>query len=107
MNIHSTFHISLLEPYTDNPLPARRKEPPPPVETEGEPEYKLDEIVDSRLYRGSQLQYRAKWTGYPPEHDNVWDPASDCENTSIAVERFHQSYPHKPRRRKQNRNLKR
>ena len=69
MNIHSTFHISLVEPYSNNPLPSQRKEPPLPVETEGEPEYELDEIVDSRLYCGSQLQYRAKWTGYPPEHD--------------------------------------
>ena len=102
MKIHSTFHISLLEPYSDSPLPSQRKEPPLPVETEGEPEYELDEIVDSRLYRGSQLQYRAKWTGYPPENDNVWYPASDFENASMAVEQFHQSYPHKPRRGNQN-----
>ena len=107
MKIHSTFHISLLEPYSDNPLPSQRKGPPPPVETEWEPEYELDEIVDSRLYRGSQLQYRAKWTGSPAQHDNVWYPASDFENASIAVERFHQSYPHKARRGNQNRNRKR
>ena len=50
MKIHSTFHISLLEPYSDNPLPSERKEPPPPIETKGEPKYELDEIADSRLY---------------------------------------------------------
>ena len=107
MKIHSAFHISLLEPYSDNPVPSRRNEPPLPIETEGEPEYKLDEIVDSRLYRGNQLQYRAKWTGYPAERNNVWYPASNFENASIAIERFHQSYTHKPHRGNQNRNRKR
>ena len=86
MRIHSAFHISLLELYSNNPLPSQRKEPAPPIEIEGEPEYELDEIVDSRLYRGNQLQYRAKWTGYPPEHDKVCYPASNFENASIAIE---------------------
>ena len=104
MKIHLTFHILLLEPYSDNPLPSQRKEPPLPLETEGGPEYELEEIVDSRLYRGNQLQYRAKWTGYPSEHDKVWYPASNFENSSIAIERFNQSYPHKSRRGNQNRN---
>ena len=51
MRIHSTFHISLLEPYSDNPLPSQRKKPPPLIESEGEPEDELDERVDMRLYR--------------------------------------------------------
>ena len=106
MRIHSTFHISLLEPYSDNSLPSQRKEPPPPIDTKGEPEYELDELVDSRLYGGTHLQYRAKWTGFPPEHDKVWYPANNFENASIAIERFHQSYPHKPRRGNQNPNQK-
>ena len=96
MKIRSTFHISLLEPYSDNPLTTQGKEPPLPLETEDEPEHELDEIVDWRLYRRNQLKYRAKWTGYPPEHDKGWYPASNFENTSIAIERFHQSYSHKP-----------
>ena len=98
MRIHSTFHISLLERYSDNPLAPQRKEPPVPIETKGEPEYELDEIVDSRLYRRNQLQYRAKWIGYSPEHDNGWYTASNFENVNITIEPFHQSYPHKPPR---------
>ena len=89
MKIHSTFHISLLEPYSENLLRSQRKELLMPIETEGEPEYELDVMVDSRLYRRNQLQYRAKWTGYSPKHDKVWYPASDFENASIAIERFH------------------
>src|SRR5713226_5612635 len=70
MRIHPVFHISLLEPHTNNPLQSQKQEPPLPIETEGEPEYKLDEIVDSRLHYG-KLQDRAKWTGYSPQHDKT------------------------------------
>ena len=95
MKIHNTIHISLLEPYENNKLPAQRQEPPPPIIIEGEPEYELEEIVDSRLYYG-KLQYRAKWTGYSPEHDKVWYPASNFENAVNAKQRFHERYPEKP-----------
>jgi len=43
MAIHSTFHISLLEPYQDNRFPSQIKEPPPPIQIEGEDEYEHDE----------------------------------------------------------------
>jgi len=95
MKIHNTIHISLLEPYNDNKLPSLRQEPPPPIIIEGEPEYELEEIVDARLYHG-KLQYRAKWTRYSPEHDRVWYPASNFENTVHAKQRFHERYPEKP-----------
>jgi len=95
MRIHNTIHISLLEPYEDNKLPSQRQEPPPPIIIEGEPEYELEEIVDARLYHG-KLQYRAKWTGYSPEHDRVWYPASNFENAEHARTRFHERYPEKP-----------
>ena len=73
MRIQNTFRISLLELYHDNKFSSQRTEPPPPIIIEGEPEYELEQIIDSRLhYR--KLRYRAKWTGYPPEHDKVWYP---------------------------------
>jgi len=50
MRIHNTFHISLLELYHDDKLPSQRIQPPPAIIIEGEPEYKLEEIIDSRLH---------------------------------------------------------
>jgi len=70
MAIHNTFHISLLEPYEDNQFPLQIKEPPPSIQIEGEEEYELKEIIDSRLHY-NKFQYRAKWKGYSPEHDKV------------------------------------
>jgi len=95
MKIHNTFHISLLELYNDNKLPSQRSEPPPPILIEGEPEYELEEIIDSRLHY-NKLQYRAKSTGYSPEHDKTWYPADNFENTDLAKRNFHSRYPDKP-----------
>ena len=96
MTIHNTFHISLLEPYENNKFPSQIQTPLPPIESDGEPEYELEEIIDSRLHRNS-LHYRAKWTGYSPEHDKTWYPAENFSNASIAIEQFHSRYPGKPR----------
>jgi len=73
MRIHNTFHISLLELYHNDKFSSQREQTPPPIIIEGEPEYELEQIIDSRLHYG-KLQYRAKWTGYPPEHNKVWYP---------------------------------
>jgi len=95
MAIHNTFHISLLEPYQDNRFPSQIKEPPPPIQIEGEDEYELDEIIHSRLHY-HKLQYRAKWKAYSPEHDKVWNPAKNFDNAEHTVQRFDRRYPGKP-----------
>jgi len=95
MKIHNTFHISLLEIYRDDKFSSQRTQPPPPIIIEGEPESELEHIIDSRLHYG-KLQYRAKWTGYSPEHDIVWYPYEDLENAGIAKQQFHQKYHRKP-----------
>jgi len=95
MAIYNTFHISLLEPDQDNRFPSQIKEPPPPIQREGEDIYELDEIIDSRLHY-NKLQYRAKWKGHSPEHDKVWYPAENFNNAEHAVQRFHRRYPGKP-----------
>jgi len=95
MAIHNTFHISLLEPYQDSRFPSQIKEPLSPIQIEGEDEYKLDGIIDSRLHY-NKLHYRAKWKGYSPEHDKVWYPAENFNNAEHTVQRFHRRYPRKP-----------
>jgi len=85
MAIQNTFHISLLGPYHDNLFPSDIKEPAPPIQIEGEDEYELEEIIDSRLHY-NKLQYRAKWKGHSPEHDKVWYPAENFNHAEHKVQ---------------------
>ena len=93
MQIHPVFHSNLLRLDPDNPLPGQVQEPPPPIEIEGEEEFEVSKIKDSRRYRG-RLQYRVDWMGYPP--DDVWYNAENFENSPDLVREFHAKYPRKP-----------
>ena len=95
MKVHPTFHVSLLETYQDNPRPSQVKPPPPPIEMDGNEEYELEEILNSR-YRYKKLQYKAKWKGYTAEHDQEWYTADNFNNAELAVQQFHERYPRKP-----------
>jgi hypothetical protein len=97
--IHPVFHVSMLEPSTPNSIPGRTNSPPPPVEIDGELEYEVEEILDSKLDRRKriQLQYFVQWSGYEGQPDEFsWLDASDLENSSELVADFHAKYPDKP-----------
>jgi hypothetical protein len=96
MKIHPVFHSNLLRLDPENPLPGQVHKPADPVEIEGQLEYEVDKILDSRIYYG-RLQYRASWVGYPP--DSMWYEAENFENSADAVREFHAAYPRKPGRR--------
>jgi hypothetical protein len=53
--IHNVFHVSLLEPYHENPISERHQEPPAPVEIEGQEEFEVQEVLDSKKIRGKLL----------------------------------------------------
>ncbi|TKA73877.1 hypothetical protein B0A49_11860, partial [Cryomyces minteri] len=91
-DVHPVFHTSLLRPATGDPLPGQVNAVPPPVVVNGEEEWEVDEIYDSRIIH-RQLQYLVKWTG-----DNVpsWQPASFVTNATDLLADFYQRYPNKP-----------
>ena len=88
--IHDVFHRSLLKKYVKPVEPSPL--PPPPVLVEGNLEFEISRILDSRVLRGS-LQYLVHWRGYGPE-ERMWVPASDV-NASRLVRAFHRSHPDK------------
>jgi len=89
--IHWLQSNSLLDRVADDCLVGQRVGPPLPVMVDGEEEYQVSSVEDSRVYR-SQLQYLIRWT----DHDSLtWEPAKFVDGLQ-AVGEFHQSYPGKP-----------
>ena len=57
--VHPVFYVSQLELLTPNTIPNRIQPPPPPVEVDDDIEYKIAEILDSKLdqHRKCKLLY--------------------------------------------------
>lgn len=83
--IHNRFHTSLLRPAGNNPLPSQQTDdaqPPGILMNDGEVEYGIDEILNSRLRkvgRGKRKEVLVKWTGYAKP---TWHPEIDFLETS-------------------------
>ena len=97
--IHPVFHVSMIEPSAPNPFPGRNSVPDPPVIIDGEPEYKISSILDSKIDKQCKckLQYLVQWTVYEgTDEETSWLPASELPHASELVSNFHQAYPDKP-----------
>ena len=99
-SVHPVFHVSQLEPATPNTIPNRVQPPPPSVEVDGEPEYEVSEILDSKIdrrRRHCQLLYLVRWAGYEgTDEETSWLLATELGHASELVKDFHSSYPDKP-----------
>ncbi|KAJ5874466.1 uncharacterized protein N7529_002896 [Penicillium soppii] len=67
--IHPVFHVDLIRPAADDPLPSQIVDDPqpPPLEIDGELEYDVEEILAARtkrVGRGSRREVLVRWTGY-------------------------------------------
>ena len=98
--VHPVFHVSQLEPATPNSIPGRTQPPPPPVEVDGEPEYEISEILDSKIdrrRRSCQLLYLVRWAGYEgTDEETSWILATELGHAQELVSDFHRTYPDKP-----------
>ena len=99
-SVHPVFHVSQLEVCTLNTIPNQDQPPPPPVEVDGEPEYEIEEILDSKIdrrRRHCQLLYLVSWLGYEGTDDETsWLLATELGHATELVEDFHRKYPDKP-----------
>jgi len=62
--VHPMFHVSMLKPATPNTFQQRSKPPPAPVIIDGEPEYKISKIVNSKIDRGEYANCSTKLYGW-------------------------------------------
>ena len=90
----------MLEPATTNTIPNRIKPAPPPVDIDGEPEYEIAAILDSKIDKRRRLcplLYLIKWTSYEgTDQETEWMPATELGNAQELVQDFHQANPTKP-----------
>jgi hypothetical protein len=97
--IHPVYHVSMLEPAPPNTIPNRIQPPPPPVEVQGELEYEIESILDSKIdkRRKCKLLYLVRWTGYEgTDEETSWIPVTELEHAPEAISEFHSAYPDKP-----------
>jgi len=93
--IHNVFHASLLDPYHANEIGGRTQVvPQPPEIVEGEPEYEVKEVLDSKV-RGRTLWYYVDWVGWGPE-ERTWEPAVNLSHAEKLVAAYHQRHPQRP-----------
>jgi len=95
--LHPVFNVVKLTSAPTDPIVGRRTHPPPPPElVDGEEEYMVERILDSRMHR-RRLQYLVEWEGYGTE-GNTWEDAGNISNAPDKVAEFHASNPAAPRR---------
>jgi len=78
------------------PIVRRRQNPQlPPELVDGEEEYVVEKILNSRMFR-QKLQYLVKWEGYRIER-NTWEYSENLNHTPEKVTEFHSKNPGAPR----------
>ncbi|KAF8694651.1 hypothetical protein RHS03_08150, partial [Rhizoctonia solani] len=88
LKIHNVFYVGLLSKSHESPSQPFPEQPPPET-IEGEEEYEVEQIIDSKRQRGKWF-YLIKWKGYGPE-DNSWEPEELLEHSQEEIKRFNQA----------------
>ena len=85
MKIHPVFHITLLTRFESDPHGHKPECPLPITTEEGEEEYEVEEVLDSKRIGQKRVEYFVKWKGYGIG-EQTWEPQENLENSKEAVE---------------------
>src|SRR6266545_7822206 len=98
-SVYPIFHISMLEPHMPSSIPNHIELPLTPVEVNGELEYQIAEILNTKIdkRRHCKLLCLVKWLRYEgTDKETSWLPADELTHAPDLVEEFHRCYPGKP-----------
>jgi hypothetical protein len=91
--VNPVFNVDLLQLDPNDPVRNQRQAPQGPIVIDGEQEWEVQQIKDSRLNRG-KLEYQVDWKNQP--RDDEWYKAENFNNAQDVVTAFHVKYPSKP-----------
>ncbi|QRV99033.1 Retrotransposable element Tf2 protein [Ceratobasidium sp. AG-Ba] len=86
LRVHPVFHTSLVSLKKEDPFGRDPPQPPAEVTPDGEEEYEVERILDSRKRR-NQVQYLVHWKGYGPE-SNTWEPIEHLDTAMGPLRSF-------------------
>ena len=95
LKIHPVFHVSLFKPKDTDILTIPTPPPPDPVTIDGELEYEVEAILDSKKFFNT-VKYLIHWKGYD-KNQRTWEPFSSITNSNKLLHEFHTRNPSKPR----------
>lgn len=92
--LHPVFHVDKLSPFRGNEVNGLLPPPPPPIQLKDndEPEYEVEEILNSERKWGS-LRYFVRWKDYDGADATSWEPAENVKNAKRLVKEFHRKHP--------------
>jgi Chromo (CHRromatin Organisation MOdifier) domain len=89
--IHPMFNVIKLTPAPEDPIVGRRIIPPPlPEIIDGEEEWVVEEILDSKMMN-RKLRYLVKWKDFGVEH-NSWEPWDNVHAPELVAD-FYRTHP--------------
>jgi len=89
--LHPVFNVVKLSAAPEDLILGRKPQaPPPPIVVDGEEEWEVEEILDSRWHR-KRFQFLVKWKGFSREH-NSWEAASDVKAPDLVTE-YYRKHP--------------
>jgi len=86
----------MLEAHTLSAIQNCTEPPPTPVEVEGDLEYEIAKILNTKINK-CKLLYYVQWLGYEgTDEETSWLPADEMGHATDLVKEFHRRYPDKP-----------
>jgi hypothetical protein len=95
MKVHPVFHTSKMIPHHKDEIGNRTSTKPDSVEVEGQPEWEVEEIINSQVFC-CKVQYLVKWVGYN-DSENSWEPLHNLNHAIESLEDFHNLHPSAPK----------
>ena len=91
VKVHPVFHVSLLEKHNPDNWD-REPRPLPPVIVDGEEEWEVEKILNSKKERNGAIKYKVRWKGFGIPGD-TWEPVEHLEKVMNLVDKFHLENP--------------